>query len=233
MSTIPKISVLIPSYNSEKYIEDCLQSILKQSLRPYEIIVVDDGSSDQTVQVLLAYKEVKVICQEKKGVSFARNTALAESIGEFIAFQDADDLWFVDKLKLQFEFLSNNPDIGLVFSKMKNFIDPTINDQSKTYWEHFQKKNIDPIGLPSMLSRRSVFEIVGNFNTALPLGEDLDWFSRVEEAGIKKKIMPDLLARRRLHDSNTTLLPAEDQQAIRLKLIQSSLFRQRGNNAER
>lgn len=231
MTPLPNISVLIPSYNSEKYIEACLQSILEQSLKPTEIIVVDDGSSDKTVQILQAYKNIKVICQEKKGVSFARNTALKESCGEFIAFQDADDLWLEDKLKLQFEFLCNNPDIDFVFSKMNNFIDSTIDDQSKIYWEQFQGKNIDPIGLPSMLSRRTVFEKVGNFNSELPFGEDLDWFSRVEEAGIKKIIMPEVLALRRLHNSNTTLLSAKDQQQMRLKLIQASLYRQRTKNA--
>ncbi len=227
MYPLPNISVLIPTYNSEKYIEESLQSVLQQSLKPSEIIVVDDGSNDGTLEILLSYKNIKVISQKKKGVAFTRNTALAESTGEFIAFQDADDLWLIDKLKLQYECLCQNPEIDLVFCKMSNFIDSQIKDKAKLYWKQHLESNIDPLGLQTMLARRSVFEKVGTFNPELAFAEDLDWFSRLEERGLRKTIMSEVLVKRRLHDSNTTLLSAEDQQKMRLKLIQASLSRQR------
>ncbi|MDM1039133.1 glycosyltransferase family 2 protein [Myroides odoratimimus] len=116
-----KISVVIPCYNSEETILKCLKSVLNQSYKPSEIIVVDDGSIDKTEDEIRKFIEISDIPvvfykQENNGPSTARNLGVALSSGNWIAFLDSDDYWDEEKIMLQVEFLINNPDVGLVGS---------------------------------------------------------------------------------------------------------------------
>ena len=103
------VSVVIPAYNVEKYIEQCIQSVLDQTYQFFEIIVVDDGSSDQTAKRIKAFsdKRISYIFQKNTGVSKARNNGIAQAKGEFIALLDADDWWHEDKLEKQLKILED------------------------------------------------------------------------------------------------------------------------------
>ena len=106
-----KVSVIIPTYNREKTIKRCIDSIVNQSMPPYEIIVVDDGSTDQTLEILNKfYPDIKVIKQRHKGAQAARNAGIHAAQGDYIAFLDSDDEWMPYKLELQVRELSKNPD---------------------------------------------------------------------------------------------------------------------------
>jgi len=105
------VSVVIPAYNSEQFIARAIDSVLNQTLAPYEIIVVDDGSTDNTAQVVKKYDNVKYIHQQNAGASVARNTGIEAAAGNWIAFLDADDEWVADNLKLQTELLKRNPQL--------------------------------------------------------------------------------------------------------------------------
>ncbi|MEP7337857.1 MAG: glycosyltransferase [Acidobacteriota bacterium] len=110
--------MVIPAYNAEKYIAETLQSVFDQTYRNYEVIVVDDGSMDGTLQLLQGYAPgVKVVGKSNGGPASARNVAINNSDGELIAFLDSDDLWFTDKLDVQVRFLCENPAVGLVYGE--------------------------------------------------------------------------------------------------------------------
>jgi glycosyltransferase involved in cell wall biosynthesis len=111
------VSVIIPSYNCAAYIEEAIESVLIQSLRPVEVIVVDDGSTDNTVEVMQPFLDhVEYLPQSNQGVSVARNVGLARAQCEYVAFLDADDAWYSEKLELQIEFLTAHPNVAAVFS---------------------------------------------------------------------------------------------------------------------
>ncbi|MHC4386164.1 MAG: glycosyltransferase family 2 protein, partial [Planctomycetota bacterium] len=106
-----KISVVIPAYNIEDYIERAIDSVLAQTRQPEEIIVVDDGSTDATAQKIKAYgDQVRYIHQANKGLSGARNTGIRQAQNEWVAFLDGDDEWLPEKLQLQSELLTRNPE---------------------------------------------------------------------------------------------------------------------------
>ena len=115
MNVSPRVSVIIPTYNYGRYISEAVESVLAQTYTDFEVIVVDDGSTDQTPQVLERYTGViRYIRQENMGVVEARNRGIRESRGEFIAFLDADDKWISNKLALQVGAMDEKPEVGLV-----------------------------------------------------------------------------------------------------------------------
>jgi glycosyltransferase involved in cell wall biosynthesis len=121
-----KISVIIPTYNCAEFIEEAIHSVLKQTLLPYEIIVVDDGSTDQTAVIISGFNDARIsyYLQENTGVAAARNLGLERASGDFIAFLDADDRWLPDMLARQYRALSCNSDLVFCFTNFVRFDDP-------------------------------------------------------------------------------------------------------------
>ena len=108
------VTVIIPTFNRASFIEKCIDAILQQSHKDIELIVVDDGSTDNTPQILSKYKhQIKIITQENKGVSCARNAGLREAKGDFIAFCDSDDYWLPKKITSQLSVFEQNKDAML------------------------------------------------------------------------------------------------------------------------
>ena len=118
------ISVIIPAYNCSKLIPNAIESVLGQTYSNLELIVVDDGSTDNTAEIILNYKNynnnMKYIYQNNGGVSKARNTGIKQSVGEYIAFLDADDIWDKNKLEIQMKVINNCKNIDMIFSSFKN-----------------------------------------------------------------------------------------------------------------
>jgi glycosyltransferase involved in cell wall biosynthesis len=119
---MPRIGVIIPTYNSAYYIFEAIDNVSSQTYRDYEIIVVDDGSKDSTAEVLREYGDkILHLYQENVGANSARSRGLKEAKGEYVALIDADDKWMPDKLQEQVEFMDSSPEIDLVFSDFYNF----------------------------------------------------------------------------------------------------------------
>ena len=119
---MPTISVIIHTYNNEKFIGETIESVLSQTYKDYEIIVIDDGSTDNTRAALLPYMDkIRYHYKENGGIASAKNAGIKLSKAKFIAFFDHDDLWVPDKLKMQMEYFNKNPQAGLVYSKYITF----------------------------------------------------------------------------------------------------------------
>jgi glycosyltransferase involved in cell wall biosynthesis len=128
------VSVIIPTYNCARYVNTAIQSVLEQSYSNTEIIVVDDGSTDETRDVIQSFKkEIVYIHQENKGLPGARNRGIQEASGEYVAFLDADDLWRKDKLEIQAQVLESFPSVYLVFSDFSVFDENGYKEQSYFY----------------------------------------------------------------------------------------------------
>ncbi len=120
------VSIIVPIYNVEKYLEETLGSVLKQTYTNWELILIDDGSPDRSVEIAKKFlddQRIKLISQTNQGVSVARNNGMKACKGTYIAFLDADDIWEVDKLEKQIKVLEASPEIGWVFSDMQAFDD--------------------------------------------------------------------------------------------------------------
>jgi glycosyltransferase involved in cell wall biosynthesis len=206
MNEQPKlVSVIIPVYNGERFIAESIESALEQSYSPIEIILVDDGSTDGSLQIARSYDNIQILKQAHQGVSSARNAGIAAARGSFLAFLDSDDIWDREKISKQIHDLQRHTDIGCVFCRFENFFDPETSPPDWLNRSSFLDKRFkDMMSLCTMLIRKEIFDRVGNFNTDLRSGEDLDWFVRAKEAGIVSKHMDEILVSRRLHDKNLT-----------------------------
>ena len=196
----PLVSVIVPVYDGERFVVDAVDSILRQNYHPLEIIAVDDGSTDDTARILQSYEEIRYIYQPNQGVAAARNKGIADSRGELIAFLDADDFWARNKLKVQVNCLSRNPDIVYTLGWQRNFLEPGTD---RPFWvrkEHLLKDQ--PGFLPTLVTHRRIFDRVGVFNTDCITSEDVDWFARVKDAGIPMMVVPEIVLYRRIHCSN-------------------------------
>ncbi len=178
------VSVIIPVYNRVKSIGRALDSVLKQTYQPKEIIVVDDGSTDGTVDYIREnYPQVTVLTQANQVPSAARNRGIAHSTGEWVALLDSDDIWLPDKLRAQVQIIEKNPGLGMIGSRRyKNCYDydeqvvkrPVARAVS---FFHFLKQTT--CHTSTVLLRREALEKVGLFDEKLPAAEDVDLWVRI------------------------------------------------------
>ena len=185
---MPKVSVIIPAYNSMTYLPETLQSLLDQTYSDFEALVINDGSTDHTEEWVSQQTDprIKLISQVNKGLSGARNTGIAAATGEYLAFLDADDLWHPTKLEKQVECLDNNPDAGLVYTWVALINEHGVptgrlfkNSQEGNVWEHLILQNIVESGSVAMV-RRQCFETCGVFDINLrSFVEDWDMWLRI------------------------------------------------------
>src|SRR2546428_514370 len=142
----PLISIIIPTYNSGRFVAQAVQSVLKQTYRCYEILVVDDGSTDETKDVLSKFGNcIKYIYQENRGPSAARNVGIKVARGKYVCFLDADDMWVPNKLKVQLAFIERDDGIGLVFSDHEEFDAEGILCRSFLAGKMFRSDIISPV----------------------------------------------------------------------------------------
>jgi len=219
----PLVSVIIPVHNCERYLPKAIQSVLAQTYRPIEVIVVDDGSSDNSAEIARSYQEIHYIYQPNQGPAVARNAGLAVAQGEFIAFLDADDRWVPDKLKIQIEYLFEHPHVGYTIGRIQNFYDPGINSVPQVRRSSLEKEQI---GLITMVARKTVFKKVGGFDPSYRVGSDFEWVARAKDAGISMEILPEILLHRRIHDCNLSH-QTQARCASLLRIFKSSIDRQR------
>lgn len=201
----PAISCILPVYNGARYLAEAIESVLTQDPAPVELIVVDDGSTDDSGAIAERYAPwARVIRQENAGPAAARNRALSLVSGEFIAFQDADDIWVPGKLAIQLRRFAERPELSLCFGHLQNFWEPGLQEFAERVRDHMIARPMVGHGPPVLLARRSAFDIVGPYDESLRLGEDTDWFVRARERGLHWEVLPDVLLHRRRHGRNLT-----------------------------
>ena len=120
----PLVSVIVPVYNGAQFIGEAIESVFVQNYDPLEIIIVDDGSTDETANIVKSYNNMHYIYQPNQGVAAARNSGIENSMGKLIAFLDADDCWAPNKLNIQVDCLLKHPHIGYTLGRQKNFLEP-------------------------------------------------------------------------------------------------------------
>lgn len=205
----PIISVILPVFNTENYIADAIDSILKQTSPVSEIIVVDDGSTDSTVEVVKNYgSNLKLFCQSNKGAAAARNTGIRNAAGDFLAFLDADDLWIKDKINRQLIEFYTHPELHIVFGYVEQFVSPELDKVTQSRLKA-ELKQIPGYHVGTMLIKKEAFKKVGFFDEKYQLAEFIDWFSRARNMNLKFSMVNDILMKRRIHETNQGIYKRE------------------------
>ena len=228
----PLISVIIPTYNRGWIINEAIDSVLAQDYINYELIVVDDGSIDNTHDILNSYqKDFLVLRQNNKGVSAARNRGLAAASGRFIAFLDSDDIWLPQKLSQQVDFFHSNPD-ALICQTEEIWIRNNVRVNPKKRHKKPSGMIFEPslslclVSPSAVMIKRSLFEEVGLFDETLPACEDYDLWLRISCRHPVHLIDTPLIIKRGGHDDQLSASPGLDKFRIKAikKVIESGLL---------
>jgi glycosyltransferase involved in cell wall biosynthesis len=205
------ISVVIPAYNRSRYIAETLESVLAQTLPPDEVLVIDDGSTDDTAAIAESFApRVRVFRRSNQRVAAARNFGVEQATSEWIAFNDADDLWELNKLELQMKELARHPEADLCYTGHVLLMQegdiatvdrvtfaPPAEDVRKSLFKGFT------FGTGSVVIRRSTFLAVKGFDPACRKNEDYELWLRLLHAGVKFAACREPLFQYRRHEGNT------------------------------
>ena len=219
-----KLSVVMPAFNHARYIGEAIDSVLAQIPPDAEVIVVDDGSSDETAALAERVgPPVRVIRAAHAGIGATMNRGIAEARGALIASIDADDRWLPGKMALQLAALDDDPSLDVVFGYVRQFVSPEVTDSAR-----YELSGQPMAGLVrgTMLIRREAWDRVGPMETDLVLGEFISWYARAVDAGLTMRMLPDVVYERRVHGRNT-VIRERDAQGDYIRVVKAAIDRRR------
>jgi glycosyltransferase involved in cell wall biosynthesis len=222
----PLITVVIGAYNAERYLGEAIESVLAQTYRNLELIVVDDGSTDRTGEIAASYGDpVRCIRQENGGMAASRNRAIPEARGDYLAFLDADDRFPPEKLEQQLAAFEADAELDVVYGHVTEFLSPDLDEDARALLR--APEHDVPWPTPNlMLVKRESFLRVGLFSTDLKVGIGVDWHARANELGLRSATPPILALERRLHAENNGIRRREAKPQY-LHVLKAALDRRR------
>lgn len=219
---MPKVTVVIPAYNATTYLPETLDSVLAQTFPDFEVLIINDGSTDHIVSWASEIDDprVKLISQENRGVSEARNTGIKSAQGEYIAFLDADDMWEETKLEKQVRCFESKPEVGLVYTWTR-LVDETGQETGIKYdsqvegnvWQQILVACIVCSGSSAMV-RRCCFDRAGLFDPGASPAEDFDMWTRIAQH-YSFAVIKEFLLDYRQHSGNSSRNHLKMMQALR------------------
>ena len=196
-----KASVIIPVYNGSQYLATTLESVLAQTYPLHEIIVIDDGSTNSSPDILRSYGErLRVTRQDNQGVAVARNVGLLQVTGDVINFIDQDDLWPAGRTAALVNALQSNPDALVAAGQVEILYERSRPPESSGQF----RNGLARILWGSLCIRKQVFDLLGPLHTGLGYADDVDFMMRRREANIKTVYVDDVTLQYRLHEGNTS-----------------------------
>jgi glycosyltransferase involved in cell wall biosynthesis len=228
----PLVSVIMVVKNGERYLAQAIDSVISQTYQPDEIIVVDGQSTDSTKKIAKSYPQVRYIRQTGQGVADAYNLGIDEARGELIAFLSHDDLWTVNKLAVQVDYLMQHPEIQYTVAKVKFFLQEGYGIPAGFKPELLQGAYVCRI-MENLVARKNLFQEIGKLNPEFSPADDVDWYARAKDRNIPMAVMPEVLLYKRIHDANTSLSDLQLNNQLLLKILKESVGRQRQQKTEK
>jgi glycosyltransferase involved in cell wall biosynthesis len=216
------VTAIVPLFNGRRFIRQAIASIEAQTLPPSEILVIDDGSSDEGAALLDGIAGLTIIRQDNAGEGAARNRGVRAASQPLIAFLDQDDAWLPDKLRLQLAVLAGDPAIDIVFGRHRLIVD----DHAGWFRRELLDRSLSARLPGTLLARRNVFERIGLFCEDMKLGSDVDWTWRAADAGLVFHLIEQDVLLRRAHQANASRDMAQFADGL-LRAAQASLRRKR------
>jgi glycosyltransferase involved in cell wall biosynthesis len=219
----PLVSVIVAVYNGEQSVGAAIESLLAQDYQPFEVIVVDDGSTDRSGEIADSFQQVRTVRQENRGPAAARNAGLTIAGGELITWLDADDEAPPNKLSLQAGYLQKHPNVDCVLGRQEISFEGIAEPEWFRHDPVFG--DLEGINYISAMVRRSVLDQVGGFDPAAVPSEDRDLMVRIREQGFEIAVIPEVVLHRKFSGSNLTFHRPQTHPLFRS--LQTKLERQR------
>ena len=221
----PLVSIILAVKNGERFIAEAINSLLAQTYRTYEIIVIDGQSDDRTAEIVQSFSEIRYFRQADFGLANGRNFGIKIAQGQLIAFLDHDDLWLSYKLQKQVQHLIQHPELRYVISQVQFFSESNFRPRPGFRAHSFESSQA--AYTPSaLLAHKDVFKQIGNFDPAFKVACDIDWFTRAQDHKIPMTILPDILLRKRIHQVNLSSNVEVNRREL-MRVVKQSLDRRR------
>lgn len=221
------LSVLIPTYNAARYLSKTIDSVLAENREALEIIVVDDGSEDGSVEVASQYgPPVRCIRRPHGGLAVTRNAAVAAARGEFLLHLDGDDLVVPGSIALRMAAFVNDPTLDIAVGQLACFFSPELDMMTRSRLRLPQEPQQGHLPGASII-RADAFRQYGGFDESISTAADLDWFVRAKDAGARLCYLSEVVVQRRIHGANMSLTMKDASIQDRLKLVKNALNRRR------
>ena len=227
----PSVSVILVVRNGAGLIGEALASVDGSAIKPLEILVVDGGSTDDTVTVAERFEGVRVIPQQSKGIANAYNEGVAQAQGTLVAFISHDDQWLPGKLDQQVAFMEERPEVLLSVTYVQHYLEAGCSPPPGFRTELLERP-VPGMLMETLMVRPEVFDRVGGFDSSFEISEDTDWFARVRDKGISIGVLPETLTRKRVHDANASL-SSPKLNALLLKAMRRSVQRKQDADGQR
>jgi glycosyltransferase involved in cell wall biosynthesis len=225
-----RVSVVVAVHNGERFLHECLDSIYGQTFEPFEVIAVDDASTDGSAELIESYpRPVRYLRNETAlGPPGTRNTGILAATGDFVAFLDQDDTWEPEKLAKQVAAFEADPQLDYCLCHVRPFWEPEVEDERRRMENEPRGGIVPGYATGPLLARRDAFDRVGLLNPDMWATDAADWFLRAEKAGLRMQLLPDILLNRRFHADNMTRRQATSHRGEWLAMLKNRLDEQRG-----
>jgi glycosyltransferase involved in cell wall biosynthesis len=212
--------------NGEAYLAEAIESVLGQSRRCEQVIVVDNGSTDRSAEIARGYgSAIEVVFEPRQGIGAARNAAIRVARGSHIAFLDADDLWDPAKIALQLAAFDADPDLQLAFGHVRQFAAPELTAEEAAALR-IPAEPQPGLYIGAMLAARSAIEAVGPWAEDVQISDGLNFMLRARELGLKQTMLPQTVTLRRVHGENHSIRNRAERAEF-ARLLKQSLDRRR------
>jgi glycosyltransferase involved in cell wall biosynthesis len=223
--TDPQVTVVVAVHNGERFLRLALDSLYAQDYDSFEVVFIDDGSTDGSAAIAHEYPKIRYAHQENQGLAAARNTGLAMARGQFLAYLDDDDVIPPHKLRRQAEYLLAHPDVGCVLGRQEIMLEPGIEPPPWMTRDAIYG-DLDGIPFVSAMIRTDLLRGVGGFDPSYRFAEDRDLFVRLREHGVSIEVIPEVLLFRRFHGENMNFRMRPQSHPL-LRSLKSKIDRER------
>lgn len=222
------VSVIIPVFNAEKYVPEAVESVLSQTYKHIELICINDQSTDHSLFILESFgnKIILINNEYNCGTAESRNKGIRIARGQYLAFIDNDDIWESNKLEVQINQLRTNPELDIMSCHMQCFVSPDISEEIKKN-RHCPPDPIEGYIPSTIVIKRASFEKVGYFEPRWKNGESVAWMFKAKDTGLKFGMVDDVLVKRRIHETNKSVLDPATSKSEYLRIVKESLDRRR------
>lgn len=229
----PSLTCIVPCFNGERYLDECLRSILEQTHPSSEILVIDDGSTDGSGAIARRYGHaIRYHRQENRGPAAACNRGVALARGELVAFLEQDDVWLPEKTERQLAAFAAAPALQYCVGHIRNFWIPELADEAGRHGDRPVMQPVPGYVVQTLMARRTVFEVIGPFDETLRFASASEWFLRAEDRGVAGCLVPDVLTLRRLHHDNFSRRNRAASHDEFLHVVKAGLDRRRSRGAK-
>lgn len=226
---LPLVSCIVPCFNGQRFLAECLASIVAQTHSRLEVIVVDDGSTDDSAAIVRRHGDrVRYHRQANGGPAAACNAGIDLATGDFLAFLEQDDLWLPDKTARQLAAFAADPDLAYCVGHVQNFWVPALAAEADRHRDRPIMRPVPGYVVQTLMARPEAFARCGRFDASLRFAAATDWFLRAADGDLKGCLLPDILTRRRLHADNFSRRHRAASHDQFLAVVKATLDRRRG-----